>query len=94
MSAGVGNTNASKRRQLARDALRLRIEGERLLNDIDAIDTELSVPDADVVRLKARADIKFNLLRKVLPDLRSTEVTGEGGGPLEHSLEVRFVEPG
>ena len=35
------------------------------------------------------------LLRKALPDLASLQVDGDGeGGPIQHALEVRFVEPG
>lgn len=92
MSADIGNTNASKRRQLAQEALRLRIEGERHIDELNEIDQALSVPDADVARLKARADIKFGLLKKVLPDLRATELTGEGGGPVKGSVEIFFKE--
>jgi hypothetical protein len=31
------------------------------------------------------------LLKKCLPDLSSTEHTGEGGGPIQQSLMVKFV---
>jgi hypothetical protein len=32
------------------------------------------------------------LLKKALPDLQSVEHTGEGGGPVDHSVVVRFVK--
>ena len=84
MPAEAGNTNASKRRQLTQEALRMRVEGERLIDGIVEIDNELATAESsDVPRLKARAEIKFGLLRKVLPDLRSVEMTGEGGGAME-----------
>ena len=35
------------------------------------------------------------LLKKVVPDLSAVQVDGDGeGGPVQHALEVRFVEPG
>lgn len=34
------------------------------------------------------------LLKKSVPDLQSIELTGEDGGPVEHSLTVAFVKPG
>lgn len=37
----------------------------------------------EIQRLKAAADIKLKLINKYLPDLKATEVTGEGGGPVE-----------
>lgn len=62
----------------------MRVEGERLIDGIVEIDNELATAESsDVPRLKARAEIKFGLLRKVLPDLRSVEMTGEGGGAME-----------
>ena len=68
-----GNTNASKRKQLAQEALRVKIDGGRCIDDLEVIDQQLAQPDANVAALKARADIKFGLLKKILPDLRSVE---------------------
>ncbi len=35
------------------------------------------------------------LLKKIVPDLSALQVDGDGeGGPIQHALEVRFVEPG
>jgi hypothetical protein len=31
------------------------------------------------------------LLRKTLPDLQAVQHTGEGGGPIQHGLTVKFV---
>lgn len=33
------------------------------------------------------------LLRKMLPDLKAVEMTGEGGGPIQAQVEVTFVRP-
>jgi hypothetical protein len=33
------------------------------------------------------------LLRKMLPDLKAVEMTGEGGGPIQAQVEVTFIRP-
>jgi hypothetical protein len=74
---------------MAQEALRMKIEGERLLEDLHAIGVELMKPDTtDVARLKAAGELKLSLLRKVLPDLRSVELTGEGGGDIELNVKT------
>ena len=35
------------------------------------------------------------LLKKCLPDLSAVQIDGDGeGGPIQHALQVSFVEPG
>lgn len=45
-----------------------------------------------VSSLKAAADVKLALLRKVLPDLKAVELSGPDGGPLVMTEEVNPVE--
>ena len=48
--------------------------------------------DGDIMtpsQVKA-ADI---LLRKMLPDLKAVEMTGDGGGPIKAIVEVTFIRP-
>lgn len=42
--------------------------------------------------LKAAAEVKLALLRKVLPDLKAVELTGAEGGPITTQSEVNPVE--
>lgn len=89
MPAPKGNTNASHRKKLAREALRLRIDGEKCLDELEAVAVEaISAGKDSVPALKLRADIAFGKLKKILPDLRATEHSGEIEIPL--SGTVRF----
>lgn len=92
MPAPEENTNASHRKKMAREALRLKIDGEKCL------DTLLSISDAlsdkgrfgptDIQALKTRADIQFGLLKKILPDLRSMEISGPDGEEIKTRLVI------
>lgn len=84
MSRKIGNTNASKRRQLAVEAARIKIRAGQCINQLRSIERELRGSDADVQRLKARADIWFGLLRKVVPDLRAVEHSGHVEQTIQH----------
>ena len=73
-TTNMGNTNASKRKQLVKEALRDRIDGMRRLGIIEKLLDE-SWPAQQVPEIKAKLDAHFKLLGKVLPDLRSVEVS-------------------
>lgn len=85
----VGNTSASKRRSLAQDALRVKINGEKHINALESIGEQAKTADKDAIPgLKLQADISLALLKKVLPDLRHIEVSGDDDSP----LTVRVVK--
>jgi len=95
----MGATVAAKNRAVRQDALREQLSAQGhvqhvldLSNQLADLDTEL---DANkVVRIKAAADIKLKLIAKYLPDLKSTEFTGEGGGPVQvQEVERTIVDP-
>jgi hypothetical protein len=93
------------RRQDRADELRMLLQGQEYLRQLEAITSELvkmgnklrrlqnknvvdsitvSAVKARVQILKLRADINFRRLAKVLPDLRSIELTDvEGNNPLK-----------
>lgn len=77
MPALPKNTNASHRRRLAQDAVRLKVKGMRLLGKLTDIAKEAAKAEANIPALKLQADIYFGLLRKAVPDLRSLEITGD-----------------
>ncbi len=58
---------------------------ERLTKNAEAVDELMT---ASQVR---SAEI---LLKKVIPDLKSVEVKGEGGGPVQHTVSVTFCVGG
>jgi len=70
--------------QMMREAAREQISPTQLINDLFEIDTKLAgekdpagnpIPlEREVIAaLRARADIKFRLMGKVLPDIKATE---------------------
>ena len=95
MPAPDGNTNASHRKKMAREALRLQIDGEKCLDTLFAISDELGAGDLNAIgiqAMKAKADIQFGLLRKILPDLKATEHSGPDGGDIPLSGKLKIVD--
>ena len=78
MSGRHGNSNASHRRKLAQEALRLKIDGEKCIDELNEVAIEaITCEPSDVPALRLRADIADKKLKKVLPDLRSVEITSD-----------------
>jgi hypothetical protein len=65
--------------------VRAKIQASQLIKALQ--DHALKGGEFEPTRLRA---IEI-LLKKSLPDLVSVEHTGEGGGPIDHSLTVSFV---
>lgn len=67
--------------------VRERIQTTKLIQRLEdhalgKLDPELSKSQVAAIQI---------LLKKTLPDLTSTELTGEGGGPVRHQVEI--VDP-
>lgn len=89
-----GNTNASKRRGENQRAMREKISVTKNLKNLSDIDAKLQSPDLDgiaVSALRARADIAFKLLNKVLPDLRAVEYTNAVPTSVEQMTDAELV---
>ena len=54
-----------------------------LIEKIENLDHESDTFNAELSKLKASADLRFKALAKYLPDLKSQEITAEGGDPLQ-----------
>ena len=106
MDKTIETARAAKLRQENQDALRARIDGKTCLTKIDSIDQTFSeewrsLGKNQVDALKARAEIQFRKLAKVLPDLKSVEVRSDPEAPVRFilntgqavELEKRRVEP-
>jgi len=81
---------AARIRKSHQDEVRAKIQASQLVNVLQnhALGTDSSELPAS--RLKA---IEI-LLRKSIPDLQSTELTGEGGGPVQvNRIELEIVRP-
>ena len=75
----------NKRLHSERDKARIR--ASQLLNRLDAFvngKVELSAAQVQAARV---------VIGKVIPDLKSVEMTGDPEKPLTHSLKVEFVSP-
>ena len=76
------------------EAIRQKIQAQQCLNQIERAEAMLLDENRDsnsIQAAKALADIQFKKLTKVLPDLKSIEHTGDGGGPLTIEL-VKFAD--
>lgn len=77
------NMTASKRRSMAQEALRVKINGEKHIGNLEAINESAKSADKDTIPgLRLQADISLALLKKVLPDLKHVEVTSDEDSPL------------
>lgn len=95
-----GTTRAQANRALRQEALRDQLAAKGLVQQvIESADklADLGNPlePNDVVRLRAANDARLALIKKYLPDLKSSEITGPNGGPQEHKHEwvVQPVKP-
>lgn len=87
--AQTGMTRKQTNRAIRQDELRRYLEERGKVSYILDIVEKLENPSADidkpmVDRLKIAVDARMRLLNKYLPDTKAVEVTGEGGGPVEH----------
>lgn len=77
------------------DRTRSAIKTSQLVNRLQGY--VLSEPDPvsgkPIVMDKGQITAAIALLKKTLPDLTSTELTGEDGGPIQTNLSVSFVSP-
>jgi len=80
-------TNAAKNRAIRQEALREQLAEQcRLQHVFDNIrkleDLEEELEPNNFNRIKTANEQRLKLLNKYLPDLKSTELTGEGGGAI------------
>jgi len=97
----VSNSRADKNRKVRQEALREQLSAQGHVQHVIDISNKLANLEGEdldslaIQRLKAAADIKKGLIAKYLPDLKSTELTGEGGGPVElEAPNINFIPVG
>lgn len=84
--------NAAKQRKLRQDALREMLSKkctvEQVINNIQKMEEQgLSMEAQELQALKYATDTRLKLINKYLPDLKSAEITGEGG----EALKIQIV---
>jgi len=85
------STRATANRAARQEALREFLSGQKLIEKvIDNIgkleDDEGNLEAIDIQRLTAATNSRLALIKKIMPDLKSQEITGTDGGPLNISL--------
>ncbi len=85
---GKAHTPAARRRAVHREALIEYISKQKLVNHIVKVaaklgDETVDIPPEMVTRYKVAIDANLKLISKYLPDVRSVELTGEDGGPVQ-----------
>ena len=94
-------TRNTKQRAIRQEALREQLSKQKHLEHV--VDLVKKIKDEDVhvdqemlARYKIVIDTKMKLIGKFLPDLKATELTGEGGGPVDvdhiHDLSDKALE--
>ena len=94
----IGQHPAAANKEIRQKALREFLSKQKLVEKVIDIARELNdeVNEYDtgmITRKRAAADINCKLINKYLPDLKSTEITGDPDNPLEHSISISFVKP-
>ena len=83
----MAKTKTQLNRQMRQEGLRDFLSSQKLIEKVIDISEKLMAPDAeydalDVQRMRTAAELNLKLAAKVLPDLKSTELTGPEGGDL------------
>ncbi len=94
-----GGSRAKENKRIRQEALRDQLRaGGHIEHVIDTIGKIKELKDGDkfgLEKLKTSADLSLKLVNKYLPDLKTTELTGEDGGPIttKTTFHIIGVEP-
>jgi len=91
-------TNAAKNRAIRQDSLREMLSKkctvEQVLRNIKKMEEQgAKMESIELQALRAATDTRVKLLNKYIPDLKSMELVGDGGGPIEVDQDwtVEFI---
>ena len=87
IGSSVAKTKTQLNRQMRQEGLRDFLSSQKLIEKVIDISEKLMEPDVeydalDIQRMRTAAELNLKLAAKVLPDLKSTELTGPDGGDL------------
>ncbi len=92
-------TKAAQNRKIRQDSLREMLSKkctvEQVINNVKKLEEQgASMEQQEVQALKYATDARIKLLGKYLPDLKSTELSGPDGSPIELDAiwEVKVIE--
>ena len=82
-AAHAKNKNKAVRQQALREQLQAQGHIQYIVENIKKIeDLHNEIDNNEANRLKSASELRMKLVNKYLPDLKNTEITGEGGGEL------------
>lgn len=90
MKSGESRANANRaiRQEALREQLYAKGLVQKVLDDADKMgDLTQPLDPQELARIKAATDTRLALIKKVLPDLKAMELTGENGNPMR--IDVR-----
>jgi hypothetical protein len=92
-------TNAAKNRAVRQEALREQLSKqkhvEQVIKNIEKMEEQgAAMESVELQALKAATENRLKLVDKYLPGLKSTEITGEGGGPIQTDSIFEFIPVG
>lgn len=92
-------TRAQQNRKIRQDALREQLANQKLvekvidsINELDELTSDQEGKDRATI-IKTGIDARLKLINKYLPDLKSTEITGDPDAPIITSQPVTFIDP-
>lgn len=88
-------TKLSNLREKYREEARSKIKAveciDKILNNINILETtgakEEGLSSNQIGAIKGANEARFNLLKKILPDLKQTEITGDNGKDIQIVLQ-------
>ncbi len=86
------NRNRRIRQEALREQLQQQGHLQHVVEILDNIRNDDDIDNDKLSRLKVVIDTKLRLLNKYLPDLKSTEITGDAENPIVTSTPVLFVD--
>lgn len=91
-------TRAQRNRAVRQDALREQLAAKGLVQHVLEISEKLSDPRQEidalmVQRYRVAIDAKLKLVSKYLPDVKTVEIEGSGGGPVITKTVIELVRP-
>ena len=96
MSQTSGKTVAQRNRAIRREALREQLAEQcrvqHILENIAKLENlDVDLDSNEINRIKSANEQRIKVMGKYLPDLKSTEITGEDGGPIQVANVKRTI---
>jgi predicted transcriptional regulator len=97
MAKTVAQKNRAIRQEALRQWLSEKCTAQHLVENIRKIEELDPIADSftnELNQLKVANEQRLKVLSKYLPDLKSAEITGEGGGEVEAEFTITFKPVG